>query len=257
MAGDLVGALERFPRSYRLERQVLEVLLRSRGNYRKAVRIFSDPVRKLYYSAYQSYLFNRILERRLEECGNDPARLFAGDLAWIHRSGAVFRVVDAGREQPRADALEISPSGPVFGIKMIHPEGLQARIEERVLAEASMLPTTFHQLMPGLHLEGGRRPLRVPVRELRYEIVGADLAIEFFLPKGSYATTFLREIMKKEEVPAGYGPPDEEELRPPGPAEAVAVPTGPSPEPAEVPAPVAETAHEEPDLEADDEPPME
>jgi hypothetical protein len=146
---------------------------------------------------------------------------------------------------------------------MVRPEGLQAGLEEEVLAGESILPTTFHQLMPGLHLEGGRRPLRVPLRELRYELNGTDLNLEFFLPKGSYATTFLREIMKREEVPPSYGPfePDELSMPSPAPAPAPPAPTGP-PEPPAVPqmAP-SSTAEEGPrldenDLEADDEPPV-
>ena len=41
-------------------------------------------------------------------------QLLVGDLAWRHANGAVFRVEDAALEQPRCDAFEISPSGPLF-----------------------------------------------------------------------------------------------------------------------------------------------
>jgi tRNA pseudouridine13 synthase len=249
MAGDLAGALEEFPRSYRQERRLLGYLIRSGSNYRGGIRQLAEPVKKLYFSAYQSFLFNRILERRLAESQNFPGRLFPGDLAWIHRNGAVFRVAEVDREQPRADSFEISPSGPIFGMKMVSPEGVQARLEAELLAEEGLAATAFHQLMPGLHMEGGRRPLRVPLRELRYEIQGEDLVLEFFLPKGSYATTFLREIMKREDLPPGYQGEDEEEIVGPAPAA-----------PAQPPA-AAETGAEagvhELDLDADDEPPLE
>lgn len=256
MAGNLTGALEEFPRSYRLERQVLDSLIRSGGNFRKAVKVFSPHVKKLYFSAYQSYLFNRILERRLEESAGDPGRLFAGDLAWIHRSGAVFKVVEAEREQFRADALEISPSGPVFGIKMVQPGGLQSMIENEILTGEGLLPTSFNALMPGLHLEGGRRPLRVPVRELRYEVMGSDIVLEFFLPKGSYATTFLREIMKNEEVPAGYDAPDDAG-GPPAEAPVEGALAVPPPDVLVTPLGLGDGRTADPDLEADDEPPLE
>ena len=42
------------------------------------------------------------------------------------------------------------------------------------------------------------------MQELEYRLDGKDLVLEFFLPKGSYATTFLREIMKSDELPPGY-----------------------------------------------------
>ena len=251
MAGDLRGALEEFPRSYRQERQILEQLIRSGGNCRSAVRYFAEPVRKLYVSAYQSHLFNRILERRLAECGNDPSRIHAGDLAWIHRSGAVFKVLDAQREQPRADVFEISPSGPIFGIKMIQPEGLQGGIEASVLAQEGLVPKVFNQLMPGLHMEGGRRPLRVPIRELHQEILGKDLCLEFFLSKGSYATTFLREIMKSDEIPPGILEDGEVGTAPPVTPQAPGSPV----EQVAAGLPAAEgPMQEELDLEAEDEP---
>jgi tRNA pseudouridine13 synthase len=246
MAGDLAGALEEFPRSYRQERRLLGYLIRAEDNYRGAVRQLSEPVKKLYFSAYQSYLFNRILERRLARSDNSPGRLFSGDLAWIHRNGAIFKVIDLEKEQPRADSFEISPSGPIFGIKMPAPEGPEAEIESTLLAEEGIPATTFHRLMPGLHMEGGRRPLRVAVRELKYRLEGVDLLLEFFLSKGSYATTFLREIMKCEELPPGYDGADEEE-----PALQTAPPPG-----GEETAPGESEGPLEVDLDADDEPPL-
>ena len=51
-------------------------------------------------------------------------------------------------------------------------------------------------------MEGARRPYRVPVEDLRVDVLTADaLAISFALPKGSYAACVLREITK-ESTPA-------------------------------------------------------
>lgn len=251
MDGDLKGALEHYPRSYRQERQILEYLLKSGCNYRKSVRLFAEPVRRLYFSAYQAYLFNQVLERRLVESENSPGQLYQGDLAWIHRSGAVFRVEEVEREQHRAEQFEISPSGPIFGLKMIKPEGLQGRIERELLSREEVHHGNFRELGPGIRMEGGRRPLRVPVRELVYHLDGNDLYLKFFLPKGSYATTFLREIMKNDEVPPGYlesgeAPPLEEVL----PELTMAGP--PREEGLERPSPSYQM-----ELDSDDEPPLE
>ena len=65
--------------------------------------------------------------------------------------------------------------------------------------------------MPKLRLEGGRRSFRVPLLDLRWELVGSELSMEFFLPKGSYATTLLRELMKRERVPEPFYEDGEEE----------------------------------------------
>lgn len=219
MAGDLNGAITAFPSSYREERRLLAYLLDAGENYEGAKRRLADSTRKLYYTAYQSFLFNVILSRRLQRAGGDLGQLFPGDLAYLHRNGAVFSVLEVEKEVARAMAFEISPSGPIFGMKMPHPSGLEGELEGLLLAEEGLQSTDFHQLMQRLHLEGGRRPFRVRVEDLSWRVEGQDIALEFFLPKGSYATTVLREITKSEAVPdAFYAEGDEERLglwRPP------------------------------------------
>ena len=86
--------------------------------------------RNLMVNAFQAELFNRVLARRLDRFGT----LLSGDLAWLHRNGAVFKVVDPAQEQPRCDAFEISPSGPLFGPKMPLPEGVNARRLQAMIA---------------------------------------------------------------------------------------------------------------------------
>ncbi len=79
---------------------------------------------------------------------------------------------------------------------MIEPAGTPLKIERELLREAGLFPADF-DLPGGLRMEGERRPLRVP---LRTPSVSAEpdgnLVVAFSLPKGSYATTVLREIIK-------------------------------------------------------------
>jgi tRNA pseudouridine13 synthase len=104
----------------------------------------------------------------------------------------------------RATSFEISPSGPIFGKKMILPQGAQGDIENEVLQEEGLRHSDFHQMGPKLHLEGGRRPLRIQVVDLEWKLEGTDLYLAFFLRKGGYATTFLRELMKNDEPAPGF-----------------------------------------------------
>lgn len=151
-------------------------------------------LRNLFVNAFQSELFNQVLARRLPEIG----RLLPGDLALLHRNGAVFAVTDAAvaaAEQPRADALEISPSGPLFGPKVPLAEGEPGKIENEVLAASGVTSADFGRPEAGSQ-PGVRRALRVPFLEApAAELCDAGVDVRFALPSGSYATVVLREIL--------------------------------------------------------------
>jgi tRNA pseudouridine13 synthase len=119
----------------------------------------------------------------------------SGDLACKHVNGACFLVEDLAAEQLRSAAFEISASGPMFGSKMKQPEGEARQLEDEIIRQAGIECADF-DLPGGLRMEGERRPLRVPVGELSWELSEDRLTLGFSLPKGSYATSFVREITK-------------------------------------------------------------
>ncbi len=160
------------------------------GNPRKAARAMPKRLMRLLISAVQSEVFNRVLVRRLESMD----RMWAGDVAWLHRNGACFPCEDPKSEQIRCDAFEISPSGPLPGPKMLRPRLEPGRIEEEITAELELTPEVFGRLPHAIN-QGGRRPLRVPLWEPEVIAEAEGLRLRFGLPKGSYATSVLREIL--------------------------------------------------------------
>ncbi len=95
----------------------------------------------------------------------------------------------------RAKVFEISASGPMFGCKMKQPAGRPLEIEREILGAAGIGLGDF-DMSGGVRMEGERRPLRVPLENPSFRLEGDCLKLEFALPKGSYATSVLREIMK-------------------------------------------------------------
>jgi tRNA pseudouridine13 synthase len=191
-AGDLEGALAALPGICRHERRIVQLLLQGRS-CRQAVLALPHRLLRLYLSAYQSLLFDRFVAERLPRL----EQLWSGDLAMKHANGAVFAVIDPDREQPRADAFEISPSAPLFGCKVLLASGAAGELEERVLKEEGLTLDAF--ALPGpLRMEGSRRALRVPLEEASVTGEEGDLRLCFTLPAGSYATCVLQEIMKND-----------------------------------------------------------
>lgn len=187
------AAARAWPRLFHTERKMLRTLERNHGNRRRAFAAVDRSARNFFVAAYQSQLFNRAVAFRM------PLGLHClcdGDLAWIHASGSVFRVEEAAREQPRADAFEISPTGPLFGYRMTEPGGPAGQRETEILATEGLAPEVFRG--GSLRVKGGRRPLRFqpegPQVALGADDAGPYLELRFALPRGCYATALLREL---------------------------------------------------------------
>jgi len=154
-------------------------------------------------SALQAEMFNEVLVRR----PLPPHQLELGDVAMIHVTGGSFIVEDLVVEAARAAAFEISPTGPIFGTKILMPCGEVELRERCVLAERGIPPVEEWRLPRGIALRGARRPFRVPLVETSLEQIEKDEALlKAVLPAGSYVTVLLQEIFG--EVHEGASPRD-------------------------------------------------
>ena len=178
---------QRFGTSGSNVRQGMEMLL---GTRTKSARW----LRRLLGSAYQSYLCNRYLARRVEI--GAFSHLLAGDVAKKHATGGMFSVVDVAVEQPRYEAQEISFTAPMFGPKMWAATDAAAELEAEILAETPVTMAHFE----AARMEGTRRlgRLLLPDCTVEKNETLQGLTISFSLPKGAFATTILRELMKVE-----------------------------------------------------------
>jgi len=193
-AGNLPQCLEALPQRMRDERRLVRSLLQGKPD-RTTVLGLPRNLLRLFLSACQSHLFDQLLVQRLPalHCLED------GDVACKHENGACFRVASAAIEQQRADRLEISPTAPLFGFKVMLAEGEPGRRERSLLA-ASKLTMEDWQVGPGLGMPGERRPLRVPLGRPELTLAGeTSLILSFSLPKGSYATSVLHELIKETQ----------------------------------------------------------
>lgn len=199
--GELETSMKAWPRRSGMERRILARLIKTRRPG-AAVRAIDEKIRRLWISALQSELFNEVVTKRIETLDH----VMDGDLAMKHENGAVFLVEDAAKEQPRAEAFEISPTGPLIGYRMSLPQGQPLKIEEEVLKGHSLSPSDFR--VAGRHkIKGARRALRVKPSDVELS-AGVDdhggyITVAFTLPAGSFATVLLREVMKVPDVDSG------------------------------------------------------
>ena len=123
-------------------------------------------------------------------------KLLAGDIAVKHSNGAPFLVEDPTSEQSRADAFEISPSGPIFGYKMRMPTGDVLDLEAAILTDEGVRLEKFRKVV-GIRLPGTRRPLRMPIQLHEVSAVEGGVGIRFCftLPGGGYATVVVEELL--------------------------------------------------------------
>lgn len=145
---------------------------------------------QLKANALQSFVFNAWLAERLRR-GLYEAFL-PGDVAIKHVNGAKFRVEDPTAENPRAVALEISPAGPMLGKKCFAAEGEGAAFEAEVLEGLGLVPELFAR-MPGSRREG-----RVRLEDAGVEPCEDGFRVHFTLPAGAFATSVMREILKRD-----------------------------------------------------------
>jgi tRNA pseudouridine13 synthase len=180
---DFSKASKEFPIEYRPERALIHHLCRYPNDFAGAFRKLPKQLRFLFTHAYQSYLFNRIIEERL-------------------KSGLGLKPVEG-------DVLiDGVPSIVLPGFESELALGKPGAIEKKVLDEESVDLASFKvKEMPEVSSKGSRKAIvLVPEKMVLLEI-GKDefnegklfAKISFELTKGNYATTVLAELMKNKE----------------------------------------------------------
>jgi tRNA pseudouridine13 synthase len=151
-------------------------------------------LRRFLISAYQSFLCNCYLAARVERQAFDI--LLDGDIAKKVDTGGIFEVDNLVVEQQRYAAQEISFTAPMFGAKMRTAQREAGALEDEIRAASGVEKDRWRKA----RIDGTRRLGRMLVPDLTVQASGdgdeAALSICFTLPKGSFATTVLREFMK-------------------------------------------------------------
>jgi len=201
---DFKEALKRMPVRLRYERAMLNHLAKYPNDFDGALGVLSMNLQKLFVHAFQSYLFNRMLSSRLER-GFPLAVGFDGDRAWAPDRGRVRTVVPKNEHEVNqslaAGTASVQMPVPGYGTEL--SDGVIGQIERDVLASVGVDLDAFRiESCPRLASKGVMRNVLLPA-DIRFDVAPDELSedrvkveLRFFLPKGGYATTVLREVMK-------------------------------------------------------------
>ncbi len=193
-AGELDRSLKCWPKHANEQRKAL-CGFRRRGKAGEGIGAISKRLLRLMASAAQSEVFNAVLAERLGTMGT----LRCGDWAQKVATGGLFYVEDPAAEQPRCDAWEISPTGPLPGMRMLQTGGDVLALENRAIAQSGLAAEEFSRA-GSIKLDGARRALRFRLEEMDLSAGRDDhgdfVEVKFSAPSGCYATVVLDEIMK-------------------------------------------------------------
>ncbi|MEL9990982.1 MAG: tRNA pseudouridine(13) synthase TruD [Thermoproteus sp.] len=181
--GDYSKALSKMPKSMLEERYLLRALA-SGQNLWNAVMSIPYRVLKIYVEAYQAYLFNRILSLRLKD---GPLGLLADDLV-LEGDYPILASHSVGDKPPIL---------PVPGSGLIVPESKARDYLRAVLKEEGIEMKDF--ALARIGASGSyRQAFTAPAWSFR-DLAGDTAKLSFKMPRGSYATIVLREVIKPEE----------------------------------------------------------
>jgi tRNA pseudouridine13 synthase len=186
--------LKILPRGMDIERQVLSSLVAGK-NAIAALRAVPIMIRRLFVQAYQAYIFNRCLSRAIMG-GEDLLQPRAGDLCFEMEGRVTFgRIIKFNPDSK----TKLVPAIRMAGYSFQPGKGRFENITRAILQEEEVDPKEFYiKEMQELSHQGGFRQAPLWCTDFWYER-DPLLMVSFKLPKGSYATTLLREIIKPDD----------------------------------------------------------
>ncbi|MCK9293296.1 tRNA pseudouridine(13) synthase TruD [archaeon] len=176
-----------FPTQTGYESAILNYLANKPTDFLGAFKILPKSIQFLFIHAYQSYLFNELINLRIDNgYGLNPIE---GD-----------KIIDG----------EVYL--PLFGVHSEFSRGLAGELEKEIIKKENISFKDFYNKEYSvLSSKGDFRKIKTSVNDLKIISIEDDkdntalvspleASLSFILDKGQYATVVLREIIKKEMI---------------------------------------------------------
>ncbi len=175
-------------------RNVDKAIAMFRGEFRSGDRL----LRGLLLSSVRSHLFNAVVAERLKL--GTWNKVLPGEVYGFSDNGTILLLCNQrGDEAERFAQGRLELTAPLWGLGDLHTADEVAELERSVICR-------FPEHAAGLETAGLRQQRRVmrlrPVKA-HFTVLEGDILLSFELPRGAYATTLLRELVKMDQTVKG------------------------------------------------------
>ncbi len=211
---DFKEGLKTYPLRLGHERAMMNHLIANPDDFAGSFLVLPKNLYRMFAHGYQSYIYNIILCRRIEK-GLPLNQAVEGDIVCFKNEAGL---PDSSKtEQVTAETVAAMNrlikrkrafvTAPLPGYNTEFASGIPGEIEQEVLQELKVPLEGFNiEKIPEMGSRGTRREILLQ-SEPKFEVSDDELnpgkskaVLEFMLPKGSYATTVLREYMKVDPL---------------------------------------------------------
>ena len=217
---DFRQALQYFPRQLRYERLMLTHLAKHSKDFVGAFRTLPLKLRRIFVQAYQSFLFNRFLSKRIKygfplneaQAGDYVVKLDNNGLPTEESMRVTTNSIPSIEREFNENKMCVAI--PLLGFKQNISEGVQGETEHGIVETEDVVQKDFYiAAMPEMSAPGRLRAILAPMINLSIELAARDsgisskqeMQLNFTLHRGSYATVLLREFMKPLDlIKAGF-----------------------------------------------------
>jgi len=211
--GNLEKAFKEFPKGLNYERNMIQYLIENPEDYEGSINTLSFDLKKLLISSFQSYLFNKMLSKRVEK-GFSLFEPMKSDVISIlddynGNKTRVKYIYGGNLDNYLKKALNLNRAAiviPLIGTNTnLDDFPFMKLLFEKIVKQENIDKDIFNKTLNyGEEFKGSIRPMIVKPTGLKIlELVDDDLnpgkkkiKFEFSLQKGSYATMLIREFIK-------------------------------------------------------------
>jgi len=204
-------ALKSYPDNLNFEKAILNKLVQNPDDFASSLKELPQNLLTMFVYAYQSYLFNKIICERIKK--RIPLnQAVEGDIILPVKNGIIEdrQIPVSGRNIEKVNTQlskqKAVVSAVLFGTGSVFCKGEMGEIEKKIIEAEKFDPRDFIiPEIPFISSSGSRRPILGFVKDFSYKLfedeeTGKALTLNFELLKGCYATSFLREFMKPDNI---------------------------------------------------------